>query len=100
MIYLAYVFSAFFFVNGIPHYVYGVSGQRFQSPFAKPPGVGESSPLINVLWGSFNFFMGYLLLSYAGFFVVGPNVATFVFFSAVFVSSIALAVVFGRIRKA
>lgn len=99
MSYVAYIFSAFFFVNGIPHFVQGVSGHRFQSPFASPPGVGESSPLINVLWGSTNFVVGYLLLYYAGFFAVGQNVATYVFFSGVFLASILLAVVFGRIRK-
>ena len=100
MIYVAYIFSAFCLVNGIPHFIQGVCGHRFQSPFARPPGIGESSPLVNVLWGSFNFLLGYLVLSYAGFFVVGQNIATIVFFSAVFGSSIVLAVVFGRIRKA
>ena len=100
MIYIAYILSAFCLVNGIPHFVQGVCGHRFQSPFASPPGVGESSPLINVLWGAFNFLVSYLLLAYAGFFVVGQNIATYVFLSAVFVSSIVLAVVFGRIRSA
>ena len=100
MSYVAYILSAFFFVNGIPHFVQGVSGHRFQSPFAKPPGVGESSPLINVLWGNFNFFLGCLLLSYAGFFDVGQNVESYVFFSAAAVSSIVLAVIFGRTRNA
>ena len=100
MIYVAYILSAFFFVNGIPHFVQGVSGHRFQSPFAKPPGVGESSPLINVLWGNFNFLIAFALLNYAGYFVVGQNIATYLFFSAVVVSSIALAAIFGRIRNA
>ena len=99
MSYVAYVISAFCLVNGVPHFVQGVCGHRFQSPFASPPGIGESPPLINVLWGSFNFFVGYLLLNYAGFFVVGANVATFVFLSALFVSSVILAVIFGKIRN-
>lgn len=100
MIYVAYVFSAFCLVNGIPHFVQGVCGHRFQSPFASPPGVGESSPLINVFWGWVNFFVSYLLLNYAGFFVVGQNTATYVFLSAAIVASIILAVVFGRIKSA
>ncbi len=29
MVYLAYVFSAFCFVNGIPHFFQGVCGNRF-----------------------------------------------------------------------
>ncbi len=44
-------FSGFILTNGIPHFVQGLSGNPFQSPFAKPPGVGESSPLSNALWG-------------------------------------------------
>jgi hypothetical protein len=36
----------------------------FQSPFAKPPGVGESSPLSNVLWGFGNLVAGALLLHF------------------------------------
>lgn len=39
-----------FFANAVPHGVTGIGGRRFQSPFARPPGVGESSPIVNVLW--------------------------------------------------
>jgi hypothetical protein len=48
--------------NGVPHFVHGISGSPFQTPFAKPPGVGESSPLTNVLWGFFNLALGLVLL--------------------------------------
>lgn len=99
MTYLAYIASAFFLVNAIPHFIHGVCGRRFQSPFASPPGVGESSPLINVLWANSNFIIGYLLLSYAGFFTIGLNAATLVFFSSAFIVSVILAVVFGRLRN-
>jgi hypothetical protein len=61
-IYIAYFFGGAFLVNAIPHFVSGVTGQKFPSPFAKPPGVGLSSPVVNVLWGAFNLFMGYLLI--------------------------------------
>ena len=54
--------SGLFLANGIPHFVQGVSGHRFQSPFAKPPGVGESSPLVNTLWGYANLAIGATLL--------------------------------------
>ena len=43
-----YVFefvSGLFLANGVPHFVQGISGHRFQSPFGYPPGVRESSPL-------------------------------------------------------
>src|SRR3546814_5146171 len=39
--------------------VQGVSGRGFPSPFANPPGQGESSAQTNVLWGAFNFVVGY-----------------------------------------
>ena len=37
-------------------------GRPFQSPFAKPPGEGLSSSVVNVLWGTFNLIIAYLLL--------------------------------------
>ena len=52
--YLLQFVSGLFLANGVPHFVQGISGNRFQSPFATPPGVGESSPLINALWGYAN----------------------------------------------
>ncbi len=54
--------SGLFLANGVPHFVQGVSGHWFQTPFASPPGVGESSPVINVLWGFLNLAVGFALL--------------------------------------
>jgi hypothetical protein len=54
--------SGLFFTNGVPHFVQGVSGHWFQSPFGYPPGVGESSPLSNTLWGSASLTFGFVLL--------------------------------------
>ena len=53
--YIAYFFAGGFLCNGIPHFVKGITGQRFQSPFASPPGVGQSPAMINVIWGMVNF---------------------------------------------
>ena len=64
--YLAYFFGAFFLVNAVPHFVNGVSGRPFQSPFATPPGEGLSPAWVNVLWGSANFIFAYLLLAKVG----------------------------------
>ena len=36
--YIAYFFGGAFLANAIPHFVSGVMGHPFQSPFAKPPG--------------------------------------------------------------
>ncbi len=59
---VSYFFGGFFLVNAIPHFVSGMLGQPFQTPFAKPPGKGLSSSTINVLWGFFNAVIGYLLI--------------------------------------
>jgi hypothetical protein len=53
--YIAYFFIGVFGANGVPHFVQGICGNRFQTPFASPPGKGGSSPTINVIWGWFNF---------------------------------------------
>jgi hypothetical protein len=47
--------------NGIPHLLSGLRGDPFPSPFAKPPGRGNSSPVVNVLWGFGNGLAGGLL---------------------------------------
>ena len=100
MILVVYFFSGVFLVNGVPHFVHGISGNPFQSPFASPPGIGESSPLVNVLWGAFNFIIGYVLLAYGGFFELGINLPSLVFTSGGLAIAIILAVHFGRVRNA
>lgn len=63
---LAYFFGGAFLANALPHLDNGMSGRAFQSPFASPPGVGLSSPAINVLWGFFNLAVAYLLVCRVG----------------------------------
>ncbi len=70
---IAYFFGGAFLCNAVPHFVSGVTGHPFQSPFASPPGEGLSSSTINVLWGSFNFFIAYLLLDKVGNFDLRKN---------------------------
>jgi hypothetical protein len=64
--YPAYFFGGAFLVNAVPHFVTGVSGRPLPTPFASPPGRGESSALVNVLWGAFNLAVGYLLVARVG----------------------------------
>ncbi len=59
---VSYFFAGTFLANAIPHFVSGIMGRPFQSPFAKPPGKGLSSSTVNVLWGFFNAVVGYLLV--------------------------------------
>lgn len=55
-----------FAANAVPHFVNGVSGRAFQSPFASPPGKGLSSSTVNVLWGTFNAAVAYCLVLRVG----------------------------------
>jgi len=64
--YISYFFGAGFLVNAIPHFVSGVTGHPFQSPFATPSGEGLSPAWVNVLWGSANLVFAYLLLERVG----------------------------------
>jgi hypothetical protein len=63
---LSYLFGGAFLTNAVPHFVSGVMGRPFQSPFAKPPGEGLSSSTVNVLWGFFNLAVGYMLTCRVG----------------------------------
>ena len=67
---LAYFFGGMFLINAIPHFVAGVMGKPFQSPFARPPGQGHSYATVNVIWGSINFAVAYGLLCRIGAFDV------------------------------
>jgi hypothetical protein len=55
-----------FLANFVPHFVAGVSGRPFYSPFAKPPFRGLSSPVVNILWGLFNLAVAYVLVVVVG----------------------------------
>ena len=59
--YLVCFFAGLFLANFVPHFVQGICGNSFPSPFSSPPGKGLSSPLVNVLWGLLNLIVGYWL---------------------------------------
>ena len=99
-VYLAHFVAGLFLANGVPHFVNGISGNRFQSPFASPPGKGESSPLVNVLWGIANFVIVYILLLGVGDFVWGFNLDVLLVGLGVLIAAAGLAWHFGRVRGA
>jgi hypothetical protein len=66
--YVSYFFGGAFLANALPHFISGVLGRAFQTPFAKPPGQGLSSSTVNVLWGAFNLVVAYILLARVGHF--------------------------------
>lgn len=63
---VAYFFGGVFLANFTPHFIAGVSGRAFQTPFAKPPFRGLSSPGVNMLWALFNLGLAYVLLVVVG----------------------------------
>jgi hypothetical protein len=97
--YLAYFFAGAFLANGVPHFVQGISGKRFPSPFSRPLGRGESPPLVNALWGLANFFIGYTLIFEVGDFNFGmTRDVLMVGLGALFISA-ALSITFSRPRN-
>lgn len=58
----AYFFAGAFSANFVPHFVSGVLGRSFPTPFASPPFRGLSSSRVNVLYGLFNLAVAYTLL--------------------------------------
>jgi hypothetical protein len=52
--------------NAIPHLANGTSGRSFQTPFSRGRVPAKSSPVVNVLWGSFNLGLGFVLFSVFG----------------------------------
>jgi hypothetical protein len=63
---VSWFFGGVFLANAVPHFVSGVRGEPFQSPFAKPSGEGLSSSTVNVLWGFVNLAVGYALVCHVG----------------------------------
>ena len=63
---VSYFFGGVFAANAIPHFISGITGRAFQSPFAKPPGKGLSSATVNVVWGFSNVVLAYLLVARIG----------------------------------
>jgi hypothetical protein len=97
--YLAAFFSGAFLANTVPHFIHGISGDPFPSPFANPPGKGLSSPLVNVLWACLNLLIGYLLLRVSKT-SVQNRLSMLVLFLGILAMSIQLSLVFMDKMKA
>lgn len=96
--YLSYVFGGVFLTNAVPHFVAGISGRPFQSPFAKPPGVGLSSSVVNMIWALVNLVIAWLLLARVGSFDLRDLGDAIAFGLGVAGLGIAMAYRFGRIN--
>jgi hypothetical protein len=96
--YLMCLLGGAFVANFAPHFVSGITGNAFPTPFANPPPpAGVSSSQINVIWALFNLVVGYVLLRYGRFRLSGdwaPVIVAFVGFVAM---AIMLASVFSAV---
>src|SRR6201994_491077 len=92
--YLSIFFSGAFWANVVPHFVHGISGDKFPTPFAKPPGKGLSSPTVNVLWSLVNMAAGYFLFHVGK--VAGGGAALLVFFAGIACISTLMSVRFAQ----
>jgi hypothetical protein len=93
--YIACFFAGAFLANVVPHFVHGVSGDRFPTPFAHPPGKGLSSPTVNVVWALLNLAVGYILFR-VGKISCRYDLALVIFFAGVVVMSTMLSVNFAK----
>ena len=94
--YISYFFGGAFLANAVPHFVAGISGRAFQSPFASPPGQGLSSSTVNVSWGLFNLVVAYLLIARVGAFEWRRTRHVLVLGLGVLLMSLMLARAFGK----
>jgi hypothetical protein len=63
---VAAFFGGVFLANVFPHFIAGMSGARFQTPFATPPFRGLSSPVVNMAYSLANLAVAYVLLVIPG----------------------------------
>jgi hypothetical protein len=96
--YIANFFAGAFLCNCIPHLVSSLRGEPFPSPFAKPPGVGDSSPLVNFLWSFFNLLVGLVLLWRAPF-ILGPNAGCGLFLAGCLAMGFSTSHHFGKVWR-
>lgn len=72
----------------MPHFVHGISGDRFPTPFAHPPGKGLSSPTLNVAWAFLNLLVGGVLYKAGHVSSDAPATIVLLFFGVVAISTI------------
>ena len=95
---IAYFFAGAFLCNCLPHLNSGLQGKPFPTPFAKPPGRGDSSPLVNFLWGSLNLAIGTALLIWKPLFLAF-DLDTAVFVVGFVLMGASLAHHFGNVQR-
>ena len=96
---IASFFAGALLSNTVPHFVHGISGNRFPTPFAHPPGRGLSSPTVNAAWALFNLALGCWLFHFARLAHAGLG-ARGVFFAGIAAMTLLLSVQFQKKQAA
>lgn len=93
-VYVLYVLAGLFAVNGVPHFIKGVTGEKHVTPFGNP-----SSAVVNVVWGWVNFAVAVIILHYMA--ITNHHVIreSVLFFAGAFVLSLVLASAWSKKKK-
>ena len=94
--YVLIFLSGAFLCNSIPHLAAGLRGERFPTPFAKPRGVGLSSPVTNFMWGFLNIAIGFFMVRRG--LQLEFSVVPFIVMAGFLMAGTYLSVHFGRVR--
>jgi hypothetical protein len=97
--YIICFFAGALLGNSIPHFINGISGKRFPTPFTRPSGKKLSSPTVNILWGFVNFIVGYILIITVGSFTLGFNWYSLALMLGVLFIGLFNSKTFGNLRK-
>lgn len=96
MSFLPFFLAGLLSCNCIPHLAAGLRGERFPTPFARPRGVGLSSPVVNFLWGAGNLAVAAWLVGILDRFASAASAGLFAI--AFVAAGIYLSLHFGKVR--
>ena len=96
--YIVNFFAGVLLCNCIPHLAAGLRGEPFPTPFARPHGVGLSSPVLNFLWGTLNATVGIAFLAFRPI-VLRVNLETASFLIGFLLIGIFLSLHFAKVRQ-
>ncbi len=94
--YIAHFIAAAIMTNGIPHFVSGVCGRSFRTPFVRMTGKPVSPPVVNVVWGWVNFLIAFLIFANIGPLYIGTPGDTIFVAAGMLVMGVILAMIFGK----
>jgi hypothetical protein len=94
MNYLLLFLSGLFFANSIPHFVNGISGKEFATPFIHRFFKNIPSPLFNVIWGLANICLAFSIFNFTKNLVFGFNLEFLSIFAGFAFASVGLSIFF------